>query len=121
MKQKGAELAIMKSTGAAAAAAKRAGLRDLSHACDITGRGRSYFDQMYRNNRPFFDIVISGCVTHAEQGDKICHDCRIFLGFKTKDLGAHTAIVCECCLCGEEKPILPARHYEKEGKEQCGK
>jgi predicted nucleic acid-binding Zn-ribbon protein len=46
---------------------------------------------------------------------KICHECRVKLGHKRKDKGAHTAILCKCDECGRIKSILPARHWV-EGK-----
>ncbi len=41
----------------------------------------------------------------------LCFDCRIAQGFKRKDKGAHTASVKACSECGEQKPILPSRHW----------
>lgn len=45
--------------------------------------------------------------------EQICSKCRIKLGFKPRDQGSHTAVIRKCDSCGQERSILPARHWVK--------
>ncbi len=44
---------------------------------------------------------------------KLCFDCRIKNNYFGCDEGAHTACLGTCEDCGEEKSILPDRHWKK--------
>ena len=40
-----------------------------------------------------------------------CFKCMLDKGYKSRDNGCHTAMIKKCNGCGEEKPILPLRHW----------
>lgn len=41
----------------------------------------------------------------------MCHECRIKNGYVGRDDGFHTAMLGICRVCGQQKSILPDRHW----------